>query len=229
MMKSRSLSKKLTSTFTPNKPAEESGKNDIDSSPAQRDIKRKSSQGSEGCGSNDTMSVKKEDAWPECPSPLTPNLEEPSETAPKDTKGTSGGSFTNLAVSQRPYQFPSQDTETTSKAGSESGEVTARLKDFIARNSEYVEVINTYIQEVMHVPYEDNVQNDIAVGKWLCELVPKLKKDLIPLMPEARKYKIDMSTIDVYANLRIEIEKRYSLVARILVFIGITAGIFRGR
>jgi len=228
-MKSRTLSKKLTSTFTPIKASEESTKNDLDTSPIHHDTKRKISQGSEGCESNDTSSVKKEESWPECPSPLTPNLEEPLEITPKDTNCTSSGSFTNLVANQRPYQFPSQDTETTSKAGSDSGDVTARLKDFIARNSEYLEVINTYIQEVMQVPYEDNVQNDVAVGKWLSELVPKLKKDLIPLMPEARKYKIDMSTIDVYANLRIEIEKRYSLVARILVMIGITEGIFRGR
>lgn len=110
-----------------------------------------------------------------------------------------------------------EDTEATSKAGSDSGEVTFRLKDFIARNAEHLEVINSYIQELMQVPYEDNVLNDVAVGKWLTELVPKLKKDLIPLMPEARKYKIDMSTIDVYANLRIEIEKRYALIVRIQV------------
>lgn len=110
-----------------------------------------------------------------------------------------------------------EDTEATSKAGSDSGEVTFRLKDFIARNAEYLDVINNYIQELMQVPYEDNVLNDVAVGKWLTELVPKLKKDLIPLMPEARKYKIDMSTIDVYANLRIEIEKRYGLIVRIQV------------
>lgn len=110
-----------------------------------------------------------------------------------------------------------EDTEATSKAGSDSGEVTFRLKDFIARNAEHLEIINAYIQELMQVPYEDNVLNDVAVGKWLTELVPKLKKDLIPLMPEARKYKIDMSTIDVYANLRIEIEKRYALIVRIQV------------
>lgn len=110
-----------------------------------------------------------------------------------------------------------EDTEATSKAGSDSGEVTFRLKDFISRNAEYLDVINNYIQELMQVPYEDNVLNDVAVGKWLTELVPKLKKDLIPLMPEARKYKIDMSTIDVYANLRIEIEKRYCLIVRIQV------------
>lgn len=95
--------------------------------------------------------------------------------------------------------------------------MTAKLKDFISRNAEYLEVITAYIQEVMQVPYEENLQNDIAVGKWLTELVPKLKKDLIPLMPEARKYKIDMSTIDVYANLRIEIEKRFALVSKIQV------------
>lgn len=95
--------------------------------------------------------------------------------------------------------------------------MTPKLKEFIGRNSEYLEVINAYIQEVMQVPYEENIQNDIAVGKWLTELVPKLKRELIPLMPEARRYKIDMSTIDVYANLRIEIEKRFALVSKIQV------------
>lgn len=115
MMKSRTLSKKLTSTFTPSKPTDGTPKAERESTtPTSMRVgaERKNSQGSDGGASNDTLSLRKEEPWPECPSPLIPNPEDPNDPTPKDIKTTSasGGSFTHLVTQQqqRPFQFPSR-------------------------------------------------------------------------------------------------------------------------
>lgn len=114
MMKSRTLQKKLTSTFTPSKATDETPKGERESTTptsVQLDRGRKNSQTSDGGASNDTLSLKKEEPWPECPSPLIPNPEDPNDPTPRDLKATltSGGSFTHLVnQQQRPFQFPSR-------------------------------------------------------------------------------------------------------------------------
>jgi len=115
MMKSRALSKKLTSTFSPNKPLDEIPKTEMDLTPKSILAQRKGSQGSEGGGSNDGNSGKKEERSGECPSPLNSNLGEIYQQNTGGMKPPSAGSFTNLVSQQRPFQFPSRRLDVTAQ------------------------------------------------------------------------------------------------------------------
>ena len=60
-------------------------------------------------------------------------------------------------------------------------------------------------------PYESNLANDIMVGRWLDTILPQLSSDLMPLLLELARFKIDTSVLDIYKNLLILIGKRFEL------------------
>lgn len=73
-------------------------------------------------------------------------------------------------------------------------------------------------------PYESNLANDIIVGRWLDTILPQLSSDLMPLLQELARFKIDTSVLDIYKNLLILIGKRFELQTKIVVGFSLIKG-----
>lgn len=97
------------------------------------------------------------------------------------------------------------------------GEVSVSYKMFVNRNVNNLEIISLYCDELVTTPYQENLQNDIMLGKWLDEVTPRLSQDLFPLIQEVAKYHIDTSILDIYKNLMIQVSKRYSIQLKLAV------------
>lgn len=94
---------------------------------------------------------------------------------------------------------------------------TSAYRQFASLNIQNYEIINAYCEELMANPYESNLSNDIMVGRWLDTIVPQLSSDLMPLLQELARFKIDTSILDIYKNLLILIGKRFELESKIIV------------
>lgn len=96
-------------------------------------------------------------------------------------------------------------------------QVSAQYTDFVRKNVQYHNIIHAYCEDLISSPYEENLQNDIMVGKWLDEIIPPLSKELLALMPEVSRYKVDTTVLDVYKNLLILVGKRYDIEMKLVV------------
>ena len=96
-------------------------------------------------------------------------------------------------------------------------EVSAQYKEFVRKNIQYHNIIHAYCEDLISSPYEENLQNDVMVGKWLDEIIPPLSKELLALMPEVSKYKVDTTVLDVYKNLLILVGRRYDIEMKLVV------------
>jgi len=96
-------------------------------------------------------------------------------------------------------------------------QVSPQYKDFVRKNIQYHNIIHAYCEDLLSSPYEENLQNDIMVGKWLDEIIPPLSKELLALMPEVSRYKVDTTVLDVYKNLLILVGKRYDIEMKLVV------------
>lgn len=101
--------------------------------------------------------------------------------------------------------------------GEENSDVSMNYKIFAKRNIFNIDILNIYCDELANLPYEDNMQNDLTVGRWLDEIIPSLSQELFPLMQEVARFRIDTSTLDIYKNMLISIGKRYELTSKIMV------------
>lgn len=106
-------------------------------------------------------------------------------------------------------QSPKEDSEYSSLM--ENKNISLEYRLFVKLNLANYEIINLYFDELNDSPYEENLQNDISVGKWLDEILPHLSQQLFPLLPEVAKYRVDTSVLDLYKNLLVAIGKRYDL------------------
>jgi hypothetical protein len=96
-------------------------------------------------------------------------------------------------------------------------QVSSQYKEFVRKNVQYHNIIHAYCEDLITSPYEENLQNDIMVGKWLDEIIPPLSKELLALMPEVSRYKVDTTVLDVYKNLLILVGKRYDIEMKLVV------------
>lgn len=101
---------------------------------------------------------------------------------------------------------------------SEGGaEVSMNYRLFARKNIFNIDILNIYCDELTNTPYQENIQNDLVVGKWLDEIIPSLSQELFPLIQEVARFHIDTSILDIYKNLLISIGKRYELVMKLVV------------
>lgn len=103
----------------------------------------------------------------------------------------------------------------------EGYDLNQNYKLFVRKNMFNLDIIMLYLEELASNPYEENLQNDIAVGKWLDEITPPLGQELFAIMPEVARFHIDTSILDVYKNLLIGIGKRYEIILKILEMDGV--------
>ena len=95
--------------------------------------------------------------------------------------------------------------------------ISASYAKFARRTIANIEIINLYCAEVINSPYEENIQTDLVVGRWLDQTIPSLSQELYPLLGEMARFHIDTSILDIYKNLLIFIGQRYKTIVRILV------------
>ena len=95
--------------------------------------------------------------------------------------------------------------------------VSEQYKMFANKNVEYHEIVKIYCDDLVSNPYEENLQNDIMIGKWLDGIIPKLSHELSILMLEASRFKVDSTVLDVYKNLLSLVGKRYAIQMKIEV------------
>lgn len=106
----------------------------------------------------------------------------------------------------------------------EQSTMTNAYRVFAHLNIQNYEIINAYCEELMTNPYESNLANDIMVGRWLDTILPQLSSDLMPLLQELARFKIDTSVLDIYKNLLILIGKRFELQTKIVVGFSLIKG-----
>ena len=97
---------------------------------------------------------------------------------------------------------------------------------FVNKNLFNYGIISLYCDELTENPYEDNLATDLVLGKWLDEIIQALNSELIPLICDVIKFKIDISILDIYRNLMILVGKRFELLSGMAVVFILTKGLF---
>ena len=94
---------------------------------------------------------------------------------------------------------------------------TSPYESFVNMNLENYGIIKKYCEELTETPFEEMLTTDTAIGKWLEEVVTSLTAELIPMIDDLARFKIDTSILDIYRNLLQLVGKRYTLLSTLTV------------
>ena len=95
--------------------------------------------------------------------------------------------------------------------------ITEDYEDFVNKNLLNISIIKKYCQEITASPFEEMIQTDIAMGKWLEDTTSRLSEEILPMISELSRFRIDTSILDIYRNLLQLIGKRYALLQPLVV------------
>lgn len=98
----------------------------------------------------------------------------------------------------------------------ETNGIAAGYEAFVNKNIEGYEIIKKYCEELTESPYEELLPTDVTMGRWLEDSISSLSGELLPMIGELTRFKIDISVLDIYRNLLMLVGKRYALLVTLV-------------
>lgn len=97
----------------------------------------------------------------------------------------------------------------------DSQQLPGSYESFVNKNIDGFEIIKKYCEELTVFPYEEMLPTDKILGRWLEETISSLSSELLPMIGELHRFKIDTSVLDIYRNLLQLIGKRYTFLSHL--------------